>query len=136
VIVLRVVRGLLILAGLVVLAFGFGGSFGFDNDGNSIVGDLNCQPSQPSSQEIYCRSHLQQYGDTQVGATCLAGLGLICAAIALGQFETRSGQQAKRQTGQQAQMASHASGAQASWVPSRPPHPGPHPQPGPAMRDR
>jgi transcriptional regulator with XRE-family HTH domain len=130
VIVLRVVRVLLILAGLVVLGIGFGGSFGHDNDGNSIVGDINCQPEQPDSPQSYCRSHLFQYGDTQVPATCLAGLGLICAAIALGQFETRSGPRASHQPGQQGQAAPQAVGAQPGWVPTGPQPPGYNSPPG------
>jgi hypothetical protein len=88
-IVLRVIRGLLILAGLIVLVWGFSRSFGFDNDGNTIAGDWSCGSSSDSTV-VKCQPHLMEYGDTQIPATCLAGLGLICAAIALGQFEGRT----------------------------------------------
>ncbi len=119
---LRVVRIVLIVAGLALL--GIGASV--LSDTSSTNGSINavwvCEPERPSSTSVKCQ--IRQGSFTGPGSSEVldyqvllpVGLGLILAAIALGQFE----------------RPKEAAAQGRPPVPSGPPHHGP-PQTGPQV---
>jgi hypothetical protein len=124
---LRVVRIVLIVAGLALL--GIGASV--LSDTSSTSGSINalwvCEPERPSSTSVKCQ--IRQGSFTGPGSSEVldyqvllpVGLGLILAAIALGQFERPRDFAAAQQPGRPP-------------GPSGPPHPGPQPGPHPGQQ--
>jgi hypothetical protein len=124
---LRVLRIVFIVVGLALL--GVGASLVADTKatGGQVVAQWSCEPDGSSKTRVLCTTRQGSYtGPGSLGdvlswfTVCLSGIGLILAAIALGQFERPRDFAAAQQPGRPP-------------GPSGPPHPGPHPgqQPGP-----
>jgi hypothetical protein len=87
---LRILRVFLVVAGLAVLGVAYLAGLSTQDKGSQYLGSWVCDPSPGTPGRTECTaSSLREHNHDDIPALGLGGLGLIGAALAVGQFDRR-----------------------------------------------